>query len=289
MRALAIALETTNGTAASYSASDATTRIFDPKITANIEKITRERIGFGQGQGNHGARGATATFSHELYGKGATGTPQQLRFFQCAGFSASSGILTADPTANQTGTIAMYQDGRLRTCFGAMGTGTITGVNGQPAVVSWTFTGKYSTPTTATILAPTRDTTIAPRCASATITIGGNSYKFPQWELDLGNEVTLREDQSDLTGYLSAFITNRKPVLKLSPEGSTSKIWDADFLASTEAAFSCAIGTASNNTITITATKLELAAPAEDEDRNGVFAEGLTFNLNDDNLVITYS
>lgn len=288
-RAMAFALETTNGTAVAYSVADATSHIWDPKISPTIEYIARERAGFGKSVGIPGARSASLAFNFELHGHGATGTPQQLRFFQCMGFTLAGGTLTADAAAAQTGTAAIYQDGRIRTCFGAMGTGVITGTNGQPAICAATMTGKYAVPTTGALIAPTRSTVKAPRCASATITIGGAQYKFPTWEIDLGNNVVLREDQSDATGYLSACITDRNPTLKLSPEGSTSKIWDTDYLASTEVAFSCAIGSDANNTITITASKLQLMAPAEDEDRNGIFAEGLTFALNDDNLVITYS
>jgi hypothetical protein len=291
LRALAGVLETTNGTAASYSVSDAATRIYDPKFSGNINWIPRERAGFGQSKSGTGARGCTVTFAHELYGNGATGVGQQLRFLQACGLALSGGTLTADATSAQTITLVGYQDGRIRVAPGCMGNAVITAVSGQAAVVAYTFTGKYAVPSAGALISPTRDTTVAPRCAAAVITVGGSSYKFPSYELDFGNEVVLREDADDTggTGYVSAMIVNRSARLKLSPEGSTGKFWDVDFLASTETAFSSAIGSDANNTITTTASKLQLAQPAEDEDANGIYREGLTFALNDDNLVIAYS
>lgn len=290
-RYLAYDLETTTGTAVSLAASNAGTIIFDPKFTPQSEIVARQRPGgFGYIAGVPGALATQVTFRHDIYW-GATGQPDWYKLWRCCGFTQSSDMLTAAATSTDTLTIGGYVAGRKHLVSGAAGNIVVTATNGQPCVAEYTFTGLRNTPTDTSLLSPTLDTGLPPRCASATVTIGGVAYRFPEWKLDLGNVVVLREDHSSASGYRSAWVTDRTPTLTVVPEASllATKDWYSAFMASTEAAFSAQIGSTTNNIFTFAATKLQLARDPEETDRNGVVADSLTFNLNEDNLTLTLS
>ena len=163
-RCLAIATETTIGTAPSLSASDAALNAYDVMIQANITNEQRQRQGgFGQLESVPGIRQGTATFRTEVYGDGAGGVPLWASvLLPACGWVDSSGTFsptTEAPGSNvKTITLASYQAGRRKLLTGAMGTFVMTFASGKPVTIDWTFTGIYNAPTDLAILSPTYPT-----------------------------------------------------------------------------------------------------------------------------------
>jgi hypothetical protein len=69
-------------------------------------------------------------------------------------------------------------------------------------------------------------------------------FVVSKFELSLGNKVTLREDASNVSGFIGSVITDRKAGIKLTVEVPPIGTYDHynDLLTSVEAAFSLAIG-----------------------------------------------
>jgi hypothetical protein len=283
-RVFAAKVETTTGTAISLSGTDGAFNAFEPEITPDIPFNRRE----GQGAsidpitGVPGARGAKVKLMTDAYG--AATVPSWGVLLQAAGALLTSRTYTF-PTANindTTLTMGFYQDGWLFQAAGCKLNWNLKGQNGQPAISTWEGTGLWQPPTAVALIAPTYPTTIPPRVASMTLTIGGNTYKVSDFELDLGNEVVYREDVTDVTGYHAAAITNRNITFKVSPERVAlgTQDWYAAYLAGTEVALNLVLGLSANNIITITAPKLQQAAPPEAGERNGIQVDNLTFEAN---------
>lgn len=280
VRVLAAAVETTTGTPASLSGTTAVFNVFDPKLDYQIPPSER------QAQGSitalnpiPGARMGKCTFKTEIYN--ASSPPQWLSVLLVGcGFQALSGNIYSPQTgAATTITLGLYQAGRLKQLAGAQGNFKITGEYGKPVIIEWEFTGKWVAPTSTAIIAPTYPTVQPPRFAGATVTYASTAYKQSKLEFDMGNVVSPRQDISDASGYHSFIVTARKPVLKVDPEALLLSTQDfyAGHIAETSYAFSCAIGTVSNNIITIAAGALQLLNPPQDGDRAGILTDDLEF------------
>jgi len=288
-RILAIAIETTTGTPASLSGSDATTIVYGdvPIIKYATENVSRESIGGLSPIIQYvGARSGTATFEVDLVGNGASGTAIWTRLLQICGFANTAGVWSPVDGNTATGTIAEWIDGRQRILSGCMGTFSIMLRRGQPGKVRFSLTGVQQPPGDSANPTPTFVTTKAPRCGAASLTLDSQTtLRMPEISIDAGNEVILREDVSAVdsasnpTGYRAAYITGRKPMIKVSPEAlsyATVNWWNL-FQNLTTAAFSTTIGSAANNTWAIAAPALQLIADPNDEDRNKMLATGLQF------------
>jgi len=277
-------IETTTGTPIALTAADGTFNLFDPDITPDIPFNRRE----GQGAsidpltGIAGPRGAKVKFMVEA--NGSATVPPWIAFLQAAGGTLTSRTITFPTSGINTTTLTcgLYEDGWLKQASGVKLNWNLKGENGKPAMNTFEGTGLWQPPTAVALIAPTYDTILPPRVASMTLTIGGNTYKVADFELDLGNEVVYREDVTDLTGYHAAAITNRNITFKIAPERVAlgTQDWYAAYLAGTEAALNLVLGTIANNIITITAPKLQLAGPPESAERNGIQVDNLTFEAN---------
>jgi hypothetical protein len=245
--------------------------------------------GFGTTTGIPGAAKGTITFKSYLSGTGS-GSGNHAQLWKACGFTASGSVYTADATVNQSITLGGFYDGRRFRLAGAMGTVDVTIANGGPVACEWTFTGSWIAPDDTALISPTYPTVVPPRAVSSTVTIGGTQYRFPQLKIAVGNTVIMREDVSASSGYRSAWITDRKAKVTVSPESLALATFDpfAAYLASTEYALSAAVGS-SGNMFTFASTRLQLAKIPEIADRNGLMVDGLEFNINGDNLTLTFA
>ncbi len=299
-RIFAAALETTTGDAISLSNTHGEFNAHDHEL--NIDIPMNERPGqssLSRLPSVHGARSATMSFMTHLVGNGGSGLPYWAEtLLPCCGFVANGSTyapVTGSATAN-TGTMGFFEDGRLRAIAGAMGTFTMNMTNGNPVPISWEFMGKLITPTAEALITPTYPTTIPPRFASATMTIASTSYKISELVLTINNELKMREDATDATGYHACAIVNRNITITIDPEALAlgTKNWYTDWLAHTEAAFSIVINGGSNNTITISIPKAQLTN-VQTGDRDGLMTDQLEFQANrnaaagDDELTIAFS
>lgn len=279
------ATEDTDGTAEALSATDGDFIAFDRELNPEIQMNRRERQdGFGYHTSVPGARMGTLPVMIHLHGSGGSGTPSIGRLLLACGATESTGTYSwGDATAYSTLTAGLAEDGRLRQISGAMGNLEMNATSGNPVEMSFNFTGKLLETKTLSFPSPTFPSVVPPRFAGATLTIGGTSYKMSTVGLNLNATVTMREDPAanddaersgDGTGYHGAQIVNIDPVFTFDPEASVSKNWIEDALDGDTAALSMVVGDDSNNTMTISASALQIRTPGTG-DRNGLIVENL--------------
>lgn len=198
----------------------------------------------------------------------------------------------------KTITIGHYKDGKRALLSGAMGTFKIVCETGKVAYFEFTFTGKYSSNETDTaLIAPTYPTTLPLRFATGALTWNSVALCTSRVEVDAGNVVVMREcvNASDRSGYVSAIVTDRAPVITADPESVLVATQDRDaaWLTSTAYAFSMQIGTTGAGVITVAAPKAQLENKQQGE-RNGIMTDDLTWlatrgSGDDTELTITFT
>lgn len=302
-RVLAVAAESTTGTAESLDAGDATYNAMGATIRPEYTNTERMSQGTaGQLPSVPGPSSGRITFQGELYGSASASAPAPGwadTLLKASGFGNSGAVYSpvTGSTTYTSLTAAVYMDGLKKWIAGAVANWTLRGEYGRPAVFDWELLGVWQTPADVALLTPTYDTAIPPRVAGATFTIGGTAYKVGSFELSMGNTLYLREDITKASGYFAACIPNRKPTFRCSVEATVlaTKDWYANHAAGTEQAISLAIGSASGNTITIAHPKAQLMEAPQDEDAGGTLKHTLSFQLNnnsaagDNELTFTFS
>lgn len=307
-RVIAAAAETTSGTAATLgaSASGLFNAIFSPNFRPSIPTNRRQgQVTLSQIAPVPGAQAMKATWQSELFGSGVTLTAPSYAniLFAACGCSVSAGVVTPFTPTNSTGlttaTIGLYQSGQLFEGAGCAGTFTITGEVGKPAMIDWDFDGAWVAPTdTAVPSGITWPTVKPPACLSATISVGSLSGpRIKQWKFTAGVKVYLREDMTAASGYRAGIVVEREPTITLDPEMQSLATvnWFSGQTAGTTYAFSCAIGSASGNTMTLAAPVAQLVEAPQIGDRNGVVTNPITLlctrnaAAGDDEWSLTYS
>jgi hypothetical protein len=171
---------------------------------------------------------------HYLVGNGATGLPYVADLLKGCGGAFSAQVF-GPVVDNGVGLTTMLFKGsgdssRAYKMAGAMGNCVMTFKAGEIVPCRFTFTGKVYAAATQTLPTVTHPTITPPRFAGGTFTIGGTAYQIDQLEFDMGNQVIMREDPTDTSGsgFISAWITNRQPVVRISPEALplATKDWD---------------------------------------------------------------
>lgn len=303
---LAFKTEGTAGTAESLTQSDVPAlNIFNAAMTPDISADGGDDALAGGGAGSTrtimGARKGRLSFETELFGSGSGGSPDPACFTTLlagCGYVETSNVyaptlLTPDAPASaaKTVTFGLYQDGLLTVLSGAMGTAKIKLASGRAARVAWEFQGIYGIPTDVAVLSPGVQTLAPLYWRAGTCTIGGAAVKVATMEIDLANEIYMREDPSTASGYYIASIVDMKPGGTLDPErvlaATTNR--QSQWLAHTEQALSVALGT-----VTIGAPKLQFVN-VQPGARGKMAVDNLTFRLNrsaaagNDHLTITWS
>lgn len=281
----AAAIEGTIGTAESLDGTDGVFNARDFSIQPNIAMTRRE----GQGGFNYltsipeGMTG-TCTIVHDLTYNGTDIPTWASVLLPACGWVDATGTFSPKsegPGSNvKTLTIGHYKDGKRSLLSGAMGTFKIVCPTGKVAYIEFTFTGKYSSNETDTaIIAPTYPTVSPLRFAAGALTWNSVSLCTSNVEVDAGNSVIMREcvNASDRSGYVSALVTNRAPVITADPESVLVATQDRDslWLTPTAQAFSMQIG-ASGSSITIAAPKAQLENKQQGN-RNDMMTDDLTW------------
>jgi hypothetical protein len=300
-RILAAKIETTVGTDATPSASDAVFNIFDATIDPDIAFEQRERqTSFSPLNGTVGLYKGTCKFKTELIG-GATDPAWMTVFMPTCGWVASSHVWSPQTNAPGAGgvktlTISVYEDGTLKKLVGAMGNWEMTMNAGQRIMIEFSYQGVWVAPVDAALITPTSITTAPLLFKSSGLLIGGSWIpRVSQLTLSAGNDVQMREDSTGSGGLLSAYIAGRRMTGKFDPEATTVAHNDAygQFLAGTQQSLALALGT-TGNAIAIAAPAMQISKPTEG-DRNKLQTDQLEFQLNgsssagDDEATITNS
>ncbi len=289
-------VEGTIGTAESLTGAEGAFNARDFMIQPNIAMTRRE----GQGGFNYiesmpeGMQG-TCTVTMDLWYDGTTVPTWASVLLPACGCVAATGVFTPRteaPGSNvKTITIGHYKDGKLALLSGAMGTVKFSFPTGKTAYAEFTFTGKYSTNETDTaIIAPTYPTTLPLRFAAGALTWNSVALCTSNVEIDLGNSVIMREcvNASDRSGYISALVTNRAPVITADPESVLVATQDRDdlWLDSTPQALSLQINGTGNSNITFAAAKAQLENKQQGN-RNDMLTDDLTWLATDGGSVDT--
>lgn len=285
-KVFAAKIETVVGTAETITSSEGVYNALDFDIQPNIAMTRRE----GQGGFNYLAsiaEGMTGTckIKHELSYDGSTIPTWASVLLPACGWVDTAGTfspVSAGPgTSNvKTVTLAHYKDGKRIILSGAMGTWKMFFPTGKVAYIEFTFSGKYSTNETDTaIISPTYPTTIPMRFSPGVVTWNSVDLCTSSVEIDAGNTVVMREcvDVADRTGYISAIVTDRAPMITADPESVLIATQDRDslWLTPTPQAFSLRLGVALAS-IVVAAPKAQIENKQQG-DRNKIMVDNLTW------------
>ena len=278
-------VEGTIGTAEALTGAEGAFNAEDFMIQPNVPITRRE----GQGGFNYlpgvaeGMQG-TCTVRMGMSYDGTTVPTWASVLFPACGWIQSTGVfspLSEGPGSNvKTITIGHYKDGKRSMLSGAMGTFKIMAPTGKTAMIEFTFTGKYSTNETDTaLIAPTYPTVLPLRVAAGALTWNSVALCTSNVEVDAGNSVIMREcmNATDRSGFISAIVTNRQPVITADPESVLVATQDRDalWLTSSPQAFSMQIGT-TGTSVTIAAPKAQLENKQQGN-RNDMLTDDLTW------------
>ena len=279
-------VESTPGTAETITSAEGAYNARDVIIQPSVAVTRRE----GQGGFNYlagipeGMMG-TGTIVHDLAYDGTNIPTWASVLLPACGWVDTAGTFSPVSSGPGSGgvktvTLAHYKDGKRALLSGAMGTFTITCPTGKVAFITFTFTGKYSTNETDTaIIAPTYPTTLPMRFSPGVLTWNSVDLCTSTVTVDAGNSVIMREcvDVANRTGYKSAIVTNRVPVITADPESELVATQDreAKWLTSVPEAFSMRVGVALAS-IVIAAPKAQLENKQQGN-RNDMMTDDLTW------------
>jgi len=310
-RVLAAKIETTPGDPIALGAADAAFNVFDPEITYDMPFGEREgQSAFSPLTGVPGAQKGSITFRTEVHGSGTGGSPVPAwasTFLPAVGMYDDSNTFKLESKHPETAgantetlTIGFYEDGVFKSLKGCMGTCVFNFENGVAVSISWTFEGVYVAPSDVEIIAPTYPT-VAPLqflSAGLILTEGSTEWqpKVSRMSIDLGNEIVVREDQNDATGYHCAAIVGRRTTGTLDPEArllATKNLFTL-WTARTEQTLDIDLGSVAGNQVAFDAPALQIT-DLGGGDRGGIKTEDISFQLNrsasagDEEFTITFS
>jgi hypothetical protein len=280
-------IETTVGTAESLTNAEGVYNAEEFSIQPSIAMTRREgQGGFNYLPGIPEGMQATCTIKHALTYNGTDIPNWAAVLLPACGWVDTAGVfspVTQGPGGAggvKTLTIGQYKDGKLQLISGAMGTWKIVATTGKQAMIEFTFTGKYSAnETDVALIAPTYPTVLPLRVAAGALTFNSVNLCTASVEFDAGNTVVMREcvNATDRSGYVSAVVTNRAPVITADPESVLVATQDRDalWLTSSPQAFSMRIG-ASGSSVTIAAPKAQLENKQQGG-RNDIMTDDLTW------------
>jgi hypothetical protein len=303
-RVLLGVIESTSGTQESISATNGVFNVMSdgPIITADIPVTERPgQSAFSRLPSIPGPRAGKAKFSVHLVGKGSAAIPEWGSVFLpgCGMVATSqSYAFVTGSTSAKTLTLAEAVDGRMHYLYGAVGNWTLNLKAGEIATMDFDFMGIYGTDADVALPTPTYPTTLPPRWANSSgVAFGAYTPLVSAATVSSGNVLKLREDANAVSGYKAGIITDRVPTWTLDPELElvATKDWTSDFLASTQASLAFIIGTASNNTQTITMPKAQITAAPQPSNRDGVAVHtisgiaGRNASAGDDEMTFVFS
>jgi len=278
-------VEGTVGTAESLSTADGEFNAYDIVIQKAIEVQQRQQQGsFSKIPSVPGARAGRVTFSMDVIG-GASDPPWAATFLPACGWVGSSHVYTpvsAPPGSGnvKTVTIGVYQNGMRKVLRGCMGSWSLTWVAGMPMRINFDFMGIWVAPTDTAMLSVNYPTTLPLRFASSAITLNSSSLALKTLTINSGNNVVMREDANDSSGYASAIVTDRTVNGSFDPYAelvATRDDWGL-FLAGTEHALAASIGSGGAG-VAIAAPKLQ-RINVQDEDDDGKRRNTIEFQCN---------
>lgn len=278
---LAAKIESTIGTAESLTGSDAAFNVFNAKVVPDIEMVDREgQGGFDYLASIPAGRKGRVTFSTNAQWDGTATEPSWAdTFLPACGWVKSSQTFTPRseaPGSNvKTLTFAKYVNGTLYTLAGCVGNFTVNLVSGRIVTIDWEFTGVWNGRTDGSILTPTYPTDLNLRWSGGVAEWNDVKLYASAATIRSNNTITMREDASTTSGYHSAIITNRRPMVTVDPEAVTVASQDrwGLWLSSTEYNLQLHCGGSTNSMLQFDAPKAQIMTIADGERENLVTDE----------------
>ena len=194
----------------------------------------------------------------------------------------------------------VWEDGILKSIYGAAGNLRISGKAGKTAIFDCTFRGKWASPASAakpTISYPT-DSPLRFVDAAMTFDFGsGDTYtpKVSNFTLEMNNELYPEEDGSsgDNTGINYVLIPKRRVKLTVDPlttllTGGNSHDLYAHWLEQELCAVTFSLNDAAGNSLVIAMTGCQYDLPAPG-DRNRLMKEDVTLLNQNNDLTLTFT
>jgi len=300
---LAAKSEETEGTAETLAGADALL-VANPVFRPDTPMNERPNVGASLSPFSAvpGARHAVMEFDVELKGSGAAGTaPEYGTLLKACGFSETvveSTSVTYAPASSSIPslTMAFYMDGVCKKIWGARGDVSLKLDHGGIAWLHFVFTGADFSVTDVALLTSgvSYQTTVPPAFLSANFQLQSYAAVMQTLEIAMNNELALRPDVNQASGYLSARIARRRPTLTFDPELVTVATHDfyGILRAGTLGALTAAVGATAGNICTITAPKVQYTTISPG-DRSGIRTEGidckLSRNSGDDELSLAFT
>jgi len=312
-RELAVAIETTKGTAAPAIALDGTDSkylVINPTFACEFGVYERDfaRQTFSRIAHQVVNKPVRMQFSLEVRrdtsNKGTTTPDNWGKLLQGCGFQET--VNTADVSytpvsalngspEQKTLTMHMFLDGMRVGMRGAMGNVEFVGEVGSIILMNFDFQGVFIEAVDDTLNTITHEDGVPPPFQGVSFTYNAETdIVIRGLSLNMNNEVQPREDANDAQAIKHFAITNRNPEIVIDPE--MGLIADEDFLNQfsdgDEMALTWNVKTSTPD-VSFSAPKAQIKAHA-DQERNGFAVAGLTMGLNgstvtaeDDEISIT--
>jgi hypothetical protein len=293
---VALKLESTEGTAITLAAADADMFVYDVSFSPDIQVTPRNPLRATLSNLPHfiGRKQASISFKTELAGSGTAGTaPVFGDALVACGMGetvVASTSVTYLPDSDGTegdgtsASVAVFIDGKKYLIYGARGDYEMGFVAGEPAFITFTFTGLYGGVTDLALLSGISYPTVVPAVwLGVTLTKGGAALVAENLTLAMNNTVSMRTDVTQSSGFVAAAITARDPGGNFDPEETTVAARDdwGQMAAGTATVFAATLGSAAGNILTIGAPELVIESISHG-DRDGVLTNGIDFKLQSD-------
>ncbi len=252
--------------------------VLDSKVERNNIKPNfgaQRFVAIGEGQ--------KLSFSVELKGSGAAGTPPEIGpLLRACNFTQtiSAGIsVTYAPNSSTSGeSVALYyyQDGILHKIGGARGTFSIADAKvNQYARIKFEFTGIYAGPAAAGLVTQVPNATVPPLFRGASFALDTYAAVIDGISIDVKNDIVKRVDVNSATGILEWFIKERTVTAKITPEmvlPATKDFWGM-WAGGSAYAMTCTIGSVAGNRCVVTAPAAQIDKPKYGDRENILTAE----------------
>jgi hypothetical protein len=279
-------IETTPGTAESMTGAEAAFNAWDYAIQHETEFTeVPGQGGFGRRASVPGPYVGKVAFKTHMGWDGTVAEPSWADvLLPMCGYVKSSQVFTprteAPGTNVKTGTLAVWNDGKIKILKGCAGTFKIVAPTGKMAVIEWEFSGVWVPETDVAIVGPTYPTPLALRHANSTSTWNSIALCYSTLTYDAGNTVTPIECPTG-EGISHYMVSDRNSKVTGDPETRLVASQDrhALMLAQTEGVLTFDIDGPTTSKITIAASKAQLIKNTE-ADRVGIVVDQLEWQLN---------
>jgi len=251
----------------------------------------------------YGGRLVNLTCDVEVKGSGTAGTAPEIgALYRMCGMGETIVPATSvtyapvsDPASHESGTIYIYEDGKLIKLTGCRGDFDHKFESGKKIVSSFTITGHVSAQTDVALPSPTLDTTLPIPFNAASFAIGGYSAVISKIDFGMGWKVATPPSVNSADGFGEIMLTERDVNGNIDPQDTlvATKDWLGEFTAGTLMAMATGtLGSTAGNRVAFSWPQVYYR-DASPDDRDGVRAVGLPVGMiessGDDEVSIAFT